>query len=95
MIKARAVWAVAYLVIFGSIVGYSAYAFALARLPVAITSVYPYVNAVVAVALGWLFYREPFGMREFVAMLVIFLGVGIVKWQSAVAERKSRLSAAA
>ena len=34
------------------------------RLPVAIVSVYPYVNAVVAVALGWLFYREPFGLRE-------------------------------
>ena len=45
-------------------------------------SVYPYVNSVVAVALGWLFYREPFGAREAVAMLVIFAGVGLVKWQS-------------
>jgi drug/metabolite transporter (DMT)-like permease len=83
VIKARAVWAVAYLVVFGSIIGYSAYAYTIARLPVAIASIYPYVNSVVAVALGWVFYREPFGMREFLAMLVIFLGIGIVKWQSA------------
>ena len=53
-----------YLIVFGSIVGYSAYVYAMDKLPVAIVSVYPYVNAVVAVTLGWLFYREPFGIRE-------------------------------
>ena len=78
----RGVAALFYLVTFGSIVGYSAYAYALDRLPVAVVSVYPYVNSVVAVALGWLFYREPFGAREAAAMLVIFAGVGLVKWQS-------------
>ena len=78
----RGVSALFYLVIFGSIVGYSAYAYALDRLPVAVVSIYPYVNSVVAVALGWLFYREPFGTREAAAMLVIFTGVGVVKWQS-------------
>ena len=80
--SARGVSALLYLVCFGSIVGYSAYAYALDRLPVAVVSIYPYVNAVVAVALGWLFYREPFGRREAAAMLVIFAGVGVVKWQS-------------
>lgn len=59
--------------------GYSAYAYALDRLPVAILSIYPYINAVVAVALGWLFYREPFGLREATAMAVIFAGVAVVK----------------
>ena len=80
--SARGVAALFYLVTFGSIVGYSAYAYALDRLPVAVVSVYPYVNSVVAVALSWLFYREPFGAREAAAMLVIFAGVGLVKWQS-------------
>ena len=75
----RGTGALLYLVVFGSIVGYSAYAYALDRLPVAIVSVYPYVNAVVAVALGWLFYRERFGAREALAMAIIFAGVGIVK----------------
>lgn len=78
----RGVAALFYLMIFGSIVGYSAYAYALDRLRVAVVSIYPYVNAVVAVTLGWLFYREPFGRREALAMLVIFAGVALVKWQS-------------
>lgn len=75
----RGVGAILYLVMFGSIVGYTAYMYALDKLPVAIVSVYPYVNAVVAVAIGWLLYREPFGRREALAMAVIFAGVAIVK----------------
>jgi len=75
----RGVLAILYLVMFGSIVGYSAYIFALDRLPVAIASIYPYVNSVVAVTLGWLFYREAFGAREAVAMAIIFAGVALVK----------------
>jgi drug/metabolite transporter (DMT)-like permease len=75
----RGVTAILYLVTFGSLVGYSAYVYAMDRLPVAIVSVYPYVNAVVAVALGWLFYREPFGIREMMSMAIIFAGVAVVK----------------
>ena len=75
----RGAAALLYLICFGSIVGYSAYIYAMDRLPVALVSVYSYVNAIVAVALGWLFYREPFGLREGVAMLVIFAAVGVVK----------------
>lgn len=75
----RGLGALLYLVIFGSIVGYSSYVVALERLPVAVVSIYNYVNPVVAVILGWIFYREPFGMREATAMLVIFIGVAMVK----------------
>lgn len=78
----RSVLAVLYLVIFGSIVGYSAYIFALDRLPVAIVSIYPYINASVAVFLGWLFFREPFGIHEFIGMLIVFAGVAIVKYRT-------------
>jgi drug/metabolite transporter (DMT)-like permease len=77
--SARGVLALFYLVCFGSLVGYSAYAYAMDRLPVAIVSVYPYVNAVVAVFLGWLFYREPFGVREAFSMVIIFASVAVVK----------------
>jgi drug/metabolite transporter (DMT)-like permease len=44
-----------------------------------VVSIYPYVNTVVAVFLGWWFYREPFGLRETAAMLIIFTGVALVK----------------
>lgn len=78
-VSMRGIGALLYLVIFGSIVGYSAYVIALERLPIAIVSIYTYVNPIVAVTLGWLFYREPFGWREAAAMTVIFLGVWLVK----------------
>ena len=72
--------AVLYLVLFGSTIGYSSFVYAMARLPVAVVSIYTYLNPIVAVSLGWLFYREPFGIRELIAMLIIFAGVALVKW---------------
>jgi len=75
----RGVGAVVYLMVFGSVVGYTSYVYVLKKLPVAIVTIHTYVNPVVAAALGWLFYREPFGERETVAMLIIFLGVAVVK----------------
>ncbi len=44
-----------------------------------LVSLYTYVNPVVAAILGSLIYREPFGLREIAAMVVIFSGVAIVK----------------
>jgi drug/metabolite transporter (DMT)-like permease len=75
----RGVAAVLYLAAFGSIVGYSAYVYALDKLPVALVSIYTYVNPIVAVWLGWLFYREPFGWTDAAGMAVVFLGVAMVK----------------
>jgi len=77
--QTRATLALLYLSVFGSIVGYSAYVYALDKLPVALVSLYTYVNPVVALLLGWLFYRETFGWLEASGMAVIFLGVAIVK----------------
>jgi len=77
--NARGVGALIYLVIFGSLVGYSAYLYALEHLPVPIVSLYTYVNPVVAVILGWIFYREAFTPGDAFAMAVIFVGVAIVK----------------
>jgi drug/metabolite transporter (DMT)-like permease len=60
----RAVWnatgitAIAYLVVFGSWVGYSAYIWLLRHVPTSKVATYAYVNPVVAVFLGWLFLGE-------------------------------------
>ena len=78
----RGALALLYLVLFGSIVGYSAFVYCMEHLPVAVVSTHTYVNPVVAVALGWLFYREPFGYREAAAMGAVFAGVAIVKYHS-------------
>jgi drug/metabolite transporter (DMT)-like permease len=79
---AKSSWALLYLVTFGSVVGYSAFIYAMEHLPVAMVSTYTYVNPMVAVLLGWVFYREHFGWREAAAMAVIFAGVAIVKWSA-------------
>lgn len=90
----HAVWdfkgiaAVVYLAVFGGIVGYSAYIFTLDRLPVALVSIYTYINPLVAVVLGYLFYREPFGWKESGAMAIIFVGVWMVKRASSHAPSK-------
>ena len=91
--SARGVWAVAYLVVFGSIVGYSAFVYILEHLPVPVVSTYTYVNPVVAVFLGWLFYSEPFGRRELLAMAAVFTGVAIVKYFALTAPKTRRATA--
>jgi drug/metabolite transporter (DMT)-like permease len=80
---ARSLGGFLYLVAFGSIVGFSAYVYALDHLPVSVVSLYSYVNPAVAVALGWLVYSEPFGWREAAAMTVILGGVALVttRWR--------------
>jgi len=75
----RGVEATLYLAIFGGLVGYSAYVLMMERLPVAIASIYTYVNPLVAVLVGWLIYDEPFVRTEAVAMGIIFLGVALVR----------------
>jgi len=71
--------ALAYLTIFGSIIGYSAYLYALKHLRTTHTSLYAYVNPVVAVFLGWLILNEPLTWLSIVAMVVILGGVAIVQ----------------
>ncbi len=75
----RTLLAFLYLMIFGSIIAYSAYVYALSKLRTSIVSLYAYINPAVAVFLGWLILDEPFGVREFIAMLVIFAGVALVQ----------------
>src|SRR5271154_1872377 len=75
----RGAGAILYLAVFGGIIGYGAYIYALSNLPVSTVSMYTYINPVVALWLGWLFYREPIGPREIVAMIIIFAGVALVR----------------
>jgi drug/metabolite transporter (DMT)-like permease len=69
--------AIAYLVVFGSILGYSAYTYALRHASATIVGTYAYVNPVIAVLLGWLLLREPITGRTVVAMTLI---LGAVVW---------------
>lgn len=68
---------IAYLVVFGSIVGYSAYSYALRHASPTIVGTYAYVNPVIAVVLGWLLLDELVTSRTLVAMALI---LGAVVW---------------
>ncbi|HET8647665.1 MAG TPA: EamA family transporter, partial [Vicinamibacteria bacterium] len=57
--SAAAWWAIGYLGLFGSLVAFTAFAFALNELPASTVGTYAYVNPVVAVALGSVFLHEP------------------------------------
>jgi drug/metabolite transporter (DMT)-like permease len=70
--------ALAYLTLAGSVVAFAAYSYALRHMPVAIVSLYTYVNPVIAVALGVIVLGEPFGVRMLVAAGVIVLGIVVV-----------------
>ena len=67
-----------YLIVFGAVVGFSAYAYALKHLPVASVSLYAYVNPVIAVALGALVLGEPFTRRTMVAAALVLAGIWLV-----------------
>ena len=72
-------FALVYLTLFGSILAYSAYVYALAHLRTTKMSLYAYVNPAVAVVLGWLILKEELTWLSVVAMCVILSGVALVQ----------------
>jgi drug/metabolite transporter (DMT)-like permease len=74
-LSTRGIGAIVYLVIFGSILGYSAYSYALRHASATIVGTYAYVNPVIAVLLGWLLLHEPVSARTFTAMGMILVAV--------------------
>jgi drug/metabolite transporter (DMT)-like permease len=68
----------AYLVVFGSMVAFTAYVWLLSHAPISLVATYAYVNPVVAVLLGALILDEPVTGAVLVGGLVIVLAVAIV-----------------
>lgn len=69
----------AYLVVFGALVGYASYVYALKYLPVSTVSLYAYITPVLAVILGAIVMHEPFTLRMTAAILIIFTGMLVVR----------------
>jgi drug/metabolite transporter (DMT)-like permease len=65
-------------VIFGSIVGYTAYVWLLANAPIGLVSTYAYVNPVVAITLGVLFRGESLTWRLLVGAAIVVVAVATV-----------------
>lgn len=71
-------WSIAWLVTFGSLVGYTAYIYLLDNVPVAKVSTYAYINPIVAVVLGAIFLGERLVGIEYVGMAAILIAVYLV-----------------
>ena len=83
----RPVVAIGWLIVFGSIVGFSAYLYLLEKARPTLASSYAYVNPIIAVLLGVLLAGETISGTEALSMLVIIAGVGIV-----ISARKDKIS---
>jgi drug/metabolite transporter (DMT)-like permease len=68
-----------YLLVFGSLLGYVAFVYALQHLPVAKVSLYGYVNPIVAVIAGALILDERFGLREAAATAIVLGAVALAR----------------
>ncbi|MFM1822350.1 MAG: hypothetical protein RI967_616 [Planctomycetota bacterium] len=68
-----------YLVVFGSLCGFTAYIWLLRHQPAARVATYAYVNPLVAIGLGWLLLGEPVGVRTVYAAALMLGGVGVIQ----------------
>jgi len=71
-------YSMGYLVVFGSIVAYGCFTYALKKLPMTIVSLYAYVNPLVAVTLGWLILDEALTIRVGIAFALTVAGIYLV-----------------
>jgi drug/metabolite transporter (DMT)-like permease len=77
-ISHASLWALAYLIVFGSVVAFSAYEWLLRVAPASRVATHAYVNPLVAVALGWGVAGEPITAVTGAAALVIAASVAMV-----------------
>lgn len=75
---AKAIGSVVYLIIFGSIIGFSSYAWLARNAPPTLVSTYAYVNPVVAMILGTLFAGEIFTAQSLIGAAIVVAGVVLV-----------------
>ena len=77
-VSLRSIGAFVYLIIFGSLVGFTSYSWLLRVTPPSLASTYAYVNPVVAVLLGWAIAGESLSLRMLLAATVIIAAVVMI-----------------
>jgi drug/metabolite transporter (DMT)-like permease len=88
--SADSLLAVAYLIVVGSLVGFTAYVWLLRVAPVSLVATYAYVNPIVAVALGWLLLGEAVTLQMVVAGSAIVVAVALIVRASGAAVEPGR-----
>lgn len=81
-VPAEAWWSMAYLVVFGSIIAYSAYIWLLANRPATQVSTYAYVNPVIAVMLSFFLTDEVITSVQLTGLAIILVSVLLINWSA-------------
>jgi drug/metabolite transporter (DMT)-like permease len=74
----EALLAVAYLIVVGSLIGFTAYVWLLRVAPTSLVATYAYVNPIVAVFLGWLLLDEEITLRMAIAGAAVVVSVALI-----------------
>lgn len=74
-IKSDSLWALGYLIIFGSLLSFLCYTYAVKKLPVGLVSIYAYVNPLIAVSLGFALNNEKVTPITIIAFITTITGV--------------------
>jgi drug/metabolite transporter (DMT)-like permease len=77
-VSASSLGGLAWLVVFGSLCGYSAYLYTMRNASTALASTYAYVNPIVAVLVGMALFHERFTPLEALASAIILAGVALM-----------------
>lgn len=86
-VSLKSIFGLAYLIIFGSIVAFTAYTWLLQRCPPTLVATHTYANPVVAVLLGWLLASEPLTPRVAMASVAILGAIVLIRRGERATER--------
>jgi drug/metabolite transporter (DMT)-like permease len=91
--SANSLLALAYLVVFGSLIAFTAYSWLLQNAPVSLVATYAYVNPVVAVVLGALILAEPITGSIVFGAAIIVAAIAFIVTREGARQRAARLTA--
>jgi drug/metabolite transporter (DMT)-like permease len=86
-ISLKSIFGLGYLIVFGSIVAFTAYTWLLQRCPPAVVATHTYANPVVAILLGWLLASEPLTSRVAIASVAILGAIMLIRRGERATER--------
>jgi hypothetical protein len=89
---AKVWWAWAYLVVFGSLIAFSAYRFVVERVSATLAATYAYVNPPVALLVGWWLGSESFSYNVLLGLPIVLIAVALLAW---IQTRPEKISAKA
>jgi len=92
-VSLKSIFGLAYLIVFGSIVAFTAYTWLLQRCPPTLVATHTYANPVVAVLLGWMLASEPLTARVAIASVAILGAIVMIRRGERPAERRNAVPA--